>query len=51
LNDELDVTLIMVTHDVDAAAIAGRQLRLEHGRLSERGSRAIERKSSRAAVE
>jgi putative ABC transport system ATP-binding protein len=51
LNDELGVTLIMVTHDVDAAAIADRQLRLEHGRLSERSGRAAERKSTRAAVE
>jgi putative ABC transport system ATP-binding protein len=51
LNDELGVTLIMVTHDVDAAAIADRQLRLEHGRLSERSGRAAERKNSRAAVE
>jgi putative ABC transport system ATP-binding protein len=33
LNDELGVTLLMVTHDADAAAIAGRQLRLEHGKL------------------
>jgi putative ABC transport system ATP-binding protein len=33
LNDELGVTLLMVTHDPDAAAIAGRQLRLEHGKL------------------
>ena len=36
LNDELGVTLLMVTHDVEAAAIAGRQLRLEHGKLVER---------------
>jgi putative ABC transport system ATP-binding protein len=35
INDELGVTLLMVTHDADAAAIAGRQLRLEHGRLHE----------------
>ena len=35
LNDELGVTLLMVTHDVEAAEIAGRQLRLEHGKLSE----------------
>jgi putative ABC transport system ATP-binding protein len=35
LNDELGVTLLMVTHDADAAAIAGRQLRLEHGKFSE----------------
>jgi putative ABC transport system ATP-binding protein len=36
LNDELGVTLLMVTHDVEAAAIAGRRLRLEHGKLHER---------------
>lgn len=36
LNRELGTTFLMVTHDADAAAIAGRQLRLEHGRLVER---------------
>lgn len=36
LNSELGVTLLMVTHDADAGAIAGRQLRLEHGKLVER---------------
>jgi putative ABC transport system ATP-binding protein len=35
LNDELGVTLLMVTHDPEAAAIAGRRLRLEHGKLAE----------------
>jgi putative ABC transport system ATP-binding protein len=35
LNAELGVTLLMVTHDAEAAAIAGRQLRLEHGKLIE----------------
>jgi len=38
LNDELGVTLLMVTHDADAAAIAGRQLQLEHGKLLERAA-------------
>jgi putative ABC transport system ATP-binding protein len=33
LNKELGVTLLMVTHDPAAATIAGRQLRLDHGRL------------------
>ena len=33
LNSELGTTLLMVTHDADAAAIAGRQLRLDDGRL------------------
>jgi putative ABC transport system ATP-binding protein len=36
LNQELDVTLIMVSHDPEAAAVAERQLRLEHGKLFEK---------------
>jgi putative ABC transport system ATP-binding protein len=35
LNRELGMTLLMVTHDSDAAAIASRQLRLDRGRLLE----------------
>jgi putative ABC transport system ATP-binding protein len=35
LNVELGITLIMVTHDPEAAAIAGRQFLLEHGKLRE----------------
>jgi putative ABC transport system ATP-binding protein len=35
INEELGVTLLMVTHDAQSAAIAGRQLRLEHGKLWE----------------
>jgi putative ABC transport system ATP-binding protein len=35
LNDELGVTLLMVTHDPEVAATARRQLRLEHGKLFE----------------
>jgi putative ABC transport system ATP-binding protein len=35
LSRQLDVTLLMVTHDADAAEIAGRQLRLNHGKLVE----------------
>ena len=35
LNNELDVTLLMVTHDADASAIAARRLRLDHGSLVE----------------
>ena len=35
LNNQLGTTLLMVTHDVDAAAIANRQLRLDHGQLSQ----------------
>lgn len=37
LNDQLGTTLLMVTHDASAAAIAGRQLRLEHGAIVEPG--------------
>lgn len=36
LNSELNITLLMVTHDTEAAEIAGRQLRLDHGKLIER---------------
>lgn len=35
LNDELGVTLLMVTHDAEAAEVAERQMRLEHGKLIE----------------
>jgi putative ABC transport system ATP-binding protein len=35
INAELGVTMLMVSHDADAAAIAGRQLHLEHGKLHE----------------
>jgi putative ABC transport system ATP-binding protein len=35
LNEELGVTLLMVTHDAEVAATARRQLRLEHGKLFE----------------
>lgn len=35
LNSELGTTLLMVTHDAAAATIAGRQLRLDQGRLIE----------------
>jgi putative ABC transport system ATP-binding protein len=36
INSELGVTLLMVTHDAEAAAIAGRRLVLEHGKLHEK---------------
>jgi len=39
LNVELGTTLLMATHDSDAAAMAGRQLKLDHGRLIEVGER------------
>ncbi len=35
LNDELNTTLLMVTHDDQAAAIAGRRCRLDHGKILE----------------
>ena len=37
VNRELGMTLLMVTHDADAAARAGRQIRLERGKLFEQG--------------
>lgn len=37
LNKELNITLLMVTHDVDAARIAVRQFRLDHGKLVQTG--------------
>ena len=37
LNEQLNVTLLMVTHDTDAAEIAGRQFRLDHGKLVQIG--------------
>jgi putative ABC transport system ATP-binding protein len=38
LNKELAVTLLMVTHDADAASIASRQLRLDRGKFLETAS-------------
>jgi putative ABC transport system ATP-binding protein len=35
LNEQLNVTLLMVTHDTEAAQIADKQYRLDHGRLIE----------------
>ena len=35
LNEELGTTLLMVTHDAGAAAMAGRRYRLDHGILSQ----------------
>jgi len=43
VNEELGMTLLMVTHDADAGARARRQIRLERGRLHENG---IETKAS-----
>jgi putative ABC transport system ATP-binding protein len=35
LNQELDITMLMVTHDADVASIASRTLVLNHGKLME----------------
>lgn len=35
LNEQLNVTLLMVTHDADAAAIAHKQFQLDRGKLNE----------------
>jgi putative ABC transport system ATP-binding protein len=37
LNEQLGTTLLMVTHDDEAAIFAGRQIRLDHGKLHETG--------------
>ena len=42
LNDQLDVTLLMVTHDAEAAAIADKQYRLDHGKLVQSGGSGYE---------
>jgi putative ABC transport system ATP-binding protein len=39
LNQQLNVTLLMVTHDAAAAAIADRQFRLDHGKLVQTGGK------------
>ena len=36
VNEELGITLIVVTHDIEAAEVAQRQVRLERGKLIER---------------
>ena len=35
VNDELGITLLMVTHDIEASRVAKRQIRLERGKLVE----------------
>jgi putative ABC transport system ATP-binding protein len=37
LREQLNVTLLMVTHDADAAAIADKKFRLDHGKLAQTG--------------
>jgi putative ABC transport system ATP-binding protein len=41
LNQQLGTTLLMVTHDPEAAEIAGRRFRLDHGKLIERDSQPL----------
>ncbi len=48
LNQELNITLLMVTHDANAARIAHRQLRLDHGKLVESGKSRVQSPESRA---
>jgi putative ABC transport system ATP-binding protein len=43
LNRELGMTLLMVTHDADAAQRATRQIRLERGKLVEQGAQILPR--------
>jgi len=50
LNVELGTTLLMVTHDPDAAEIAGRQLRLDHGQLVEAHKKAAAVAASQEGV-
>jgi len=38
LNQELNITLLMVTHDHEVAEIASRQMRLDHGKIIEKNS-------------
>jgi putative ABC transport system ATP-binding protein len=49
LNEELAVTLLMVTHDVDAAQVAGRQLNLDRGKLVEASGKVEEWESGKVA--
>ena len=42
LNEQLNVTLLMVTHDTDAARIADKQFRLDHGKLVQTGGGVVE---------
>jgi putative ABC transport system ATP-binding protein len=46
LNRQLGTTLLMVTHDHQAAALASRRLRLDHGQLRPAGSSAAPRSPS-----
>ncbi len=42
LNEQLNVTLLMVTHDAEAAKVAHKQFRLDHGKLLQVGGTSFE---------
>jgi putative ABC transport system ATP-binding protein len=42
LNEQLNVTLLMVTHEKDAAEVADKQFRLDHGKLLQTGGAGFE---------
>ena len=42
LNQQLNVTLLMVTHDAEVAAVADKQFHLDHGRLVQTGGVGLE---------
>ncbi len=50
LNRQLGTTLLMVTHDADAAAIARRRLRLDYGRLVDSECRPVVMRCQEEAV-
>ena len=45
LNQELNTTLMMVTHDADAAKIASRRFRLDHGKIEEQSNGRVQDQS------
>ena len=49
LNRELNITLLMVTHDSEAAAIASRQLVLDRGQFLENGKQHAPRRTTKRA--
>jgi putative ABC transport system ATP-binding protein len=49
VNNELGMTLLMVTHDAEAALRARRQVRLERGKLLENGELILPPPTIRAA--
>jgi putative ABC transport system ATP-binding protein len=42
LNEQLNVTLLMVTHDSEAAQVAHKQFKLDHGKLVQTGGESFE---------